>query len=115
DWVKHNGDSFFRRIGDDAVLGTRADIVELTAGWGFDSRDRVLFPTHGALHHLQLTTTPPGSPIEYATATYQYQQFLRLPLPVLRAIPFSFDAHVSYAPPLGDTPAIPPNRHFFGG
>jgi outer membrane protein insertion porin family len=115
DWVKHNGDSFFRRVGSDAILGTRADIVELTAGWGFDSRDRTLFPTHGAIHRLQLTTTPPGSPIEYATATYQYQQFLRLPLPLLRAIPLSFDAHLSYARPLGDTTDIPPNRHFFAG
>jgi outer membrane protein insertion porin family len=115
DWVKHNGDSFFRPLGSDLILGTRADIVELSAGWGFDSRDRTLFPTQGAVHRLQLTTTAPGSPIEYLTATYQYQQLLRLPLPLLRAIPFSFDTHLSYARPLDETTDIPPNRHFFAG
>ena len=119
DWVKHNGDSFFTKLGSDFILGTRADIVELSAGWGFDSRDRTLFPTQGASHRLLLTTTAPGSPIEYLTATYQYQQFFRLPLPdfvpLLNAIPFSFDTHLSYATPLGASTDIPPNRHFFAG
>jgi outer membrane protein insertion porin family len=40
---------------------------------------------------------------------------LRVPLPLLRAIPLSFDTHLSYARPLGDTSDIPPNRHFFAG
>jgi outer membrane protein insertion porin family len=119
DWVKDNGDSFFRKLDSDVILGTRADIVELSAGWGFDSRDRTLFPTQGAAHRLQLTTTAPRSPIEYLTATYQYQQFFRLPLPdfvpLLGAIPFSFGTHLSYATPLGATTDIPPNRHFFAG
>jgi outer membrane protein insertion porin family len=119
DWVKHNGDPFFRALGSDLILGTRADLVELSAGWGFDSRDRTLFPTQGAAHRLLLTTTAPGSPIEYLTATYQYQQFFRLPLPnfvpLLSAIPFSFDTHLSYATALGATTDIPPSRHFFAG
>jgi outer membrane protein insertion porin family len=117
DWVKHNGDSFFRPVGSDVILGTRADIVELSAGWAFDSRNRTLFPTQGALHRLQLTTTAPTSPIEYFTATFQFQQFINLPhfVPLLSAIPFSVATNVSYAHPLGGTTDIPPNRHFFAG
>src|SRR4029079_8258052 len=59
------------------------------------------------------------SHIEYAIANYQYEQFFSLPLPSLipgiDRIPFSFDAHLGYATTLGDTTAIPPNRHFFVG
>ena len=119
DWVKDNGDSFFRQFGGDYILGTSADIAELTAGWGFDSRNRTLFPTQGSSHRFQLSTTAPTSPIEYMTAVYEYQQFFRLPflafVPLLKDVPFSFATHVSYAKALGDTTAVPPNRHFFAG
>jgi outer membrane protein insertion porin family len=119
DWVKDNGNSFFRQVGSDYILGTRADIVELSGGWGFDSRNRALFATQGSAHRFQLTTTTPGSPVEYMTATYQYQQYFRLPflpfLPSLKSLPFSFDTHLSYGTALGDTTALPPNRHFFTG
>jgi outer membrane protein insertion porin family len=55
----------------------------------------------------------PGSPIEYLTANYQYQQYFRLPL--LKFLPFSLDMNAGYAKALGDTTAVPPNRHFFAG
>jgi outer membrane protein insertion porin family len=119
DWVSDNGASYFRQVGSDYILGTRADIVELSGGWGFDSRDRTLFPLHGAAHRFLLTSTVPGSPIEYMTATYQYQQYFQLPLPPiaasLKSLPFSLDMHASYATAFGKTTAVPPNRHFFTG
>ena len=38
DWVRHNGDPFFRLLsGGDFVLGTEYDVVELSAGWTRDS------------------------------------------------------------------------------
>ena len=115
DWVRHNGNSYFRNIGGDFVLGTRADIVELSAGWGFDSRDRLLFPTRGASHRFNVSATAPGSPIEYAVATYQYQQYFQLPLPLLSALPIRVGALAGYATSFGETTAVPPNRHFFVG
>ena len=33
DWVRNNGDYYFRRVGRDPVLGTILDTVELTGGW----------------------------------------------------------------------------------
>lgn len=116
DWVRENGDSFFRSTGSDILLGTRADVVELSSGWTFDSRDRALFPTSGATHHFSVTATVPGSPVEYMTATYDYQEYFRLPfVPLLRSLPFSLSARGGYATALGDTTAVPPNRHFFTG
>jgi outer membrane protein insertion porin family len=119
DWVHDNGDSFFRRLGSDFILGTTADIVELSAGWSYDSLNRALFPTAGAAHRFLVTATAPGSPIKYMTSTYQYQQYIRLPflpfVPLLKTVPISFDTRLSYAHALGDTTAVPPTRHFFAG
>jgi outer membrane protein insertion porin family len=119
DWVRDNGDSFFERHGDTFILGTKADIVEVSAGWSFDSRDRLLFPTSGSTHRFDLVSAIPDSPIEYLAASYQYQQLLTLPipqvLPSVRSLTFSLDTRLSYATAFGDTTAVPPNRHYFTG
>ena len=119
DWVRDNGYSYFRRLGSDYVLGTKADIVELSAGWSFENRNRFLFPTAGSAHRFQLTATAPGSPVEYMTATYQFEQYFRVPfipfVAPLKSLPFSLNTHLSYAKAFGDTTAVPPNRHFFTG
>ena len=115
DWVRNNGDSYFRRIGRDPVLGTVLDTVELTAGWGFDSRDRALFPTRGGSYRLSLTATPPGGSVSFATANFRSQQFFRLPLPLLDRIPVSLSTDLGWGAAFGDTTDIPPNRHVFNG
>lgn len=114
DWVRHNGDPFFRLLeGGDFLLGTEYDAFELSAGWVRDSRNRLLFPTYGSLQRLQLSATVPGTgSIEYLRSTFQYQQFFRLPL--LR-LTFAFNSNLSYSTPLGASDALPPNRHFFVG
>jgi outer membrane protein insertion porin family len=119
DWVRNNGDTFFKLEGGTYILGTLANFVELSSGWSFDSRDRLLFPTRGAAHRFNVSATAPGSPIEYLTASYQYQQYLELPLPrlipALDSLTFSFDGRMSYATALGNTTAVPPNRQFLIG
>jgi outer membrane protein insertion porin family len=116
DWVTQNGSSFERDLGSGySILGTRFDVVELTSGWGFDSRNRTIFPTQGAAHRFAVTSSIPGSPVEYLTASYQWQQYFKLPLPLIRKLPLSFDTRVSYGTAFGNTTALPPNRHFFVG
>ena len=114
DWVRHNGDPFFRRLsGGDFLLGTEYDAFELSAGWGRDSRNRVLFPTYGSLARLQLSATVPGTGnVEYLRSTFQFQQYFRLPLLPLT---FELNTNLSYSKALGDTDAMPPNKHFFVG
>jgi outer membrane protein insertion porin family len=114
DWVRHNGDPFFRLLsGGDFLLGTEYDAFELSTGWGRDSRNRVLFPTYGSLARLQVSTTVPGTGnVEYLRSTFQFQQYFRLPL-----VPLTFElkTNLSYSKALGDTDAMPPNKHFFVG
>jgi outer membrane protein insertion porin family len=115
DWVRSNGDDYFRRVGSDTVLGTVLDTVELTAGWSYDSRDRYLFPTRGGSHRFHLSVTPPGGSVEYATANWRSQQFFRLPIPLVDRMPFSIATQLGWGTALGDTTALPPHRHIFTG
>ena len=114
DWVRHNGDPFFRRLGGgDFLLGTQYDAFEISLGWARDSRNRLLFPTSGGLQLFRVSATVPGTgSVEYLRSTFQFQQFFRLPLLPLT---LALNTNLSYAMPLGDTAAIPPNRNFFVG
>jgi outer membrane protein insertion porin family len=115
DWVRNNGDDYFRRVGRDALLGTVLDTVELTAGWLYESRDRSLFPTRGGSHRLTIGITPPGGSVSYGTVNFRSQQFFRLPLPLIDRIPFSLSTDIGYGRAFGDTTGIPPHRHIFTG
>ena len=115
DWVRDNGVSHFRIIGSDYVLSTTADLVELTAGWSYDSRDRTLFPTRGMSHRFGISTTVPGATVQYATAIYQFQDLFSIPAPILKSLPFSISTRLSYGTAFGNTTSLPPYRHFFVG
>jgi outer membrane protein insertion porin family len=113
DWVQVNGDASRKKSGDYTILGTKYDVFEINLGWGYDSRDRLIFPTRGASHQLALSATPPGSGIEYYVATYNFKQFINLPY--LDWMPLSIGSRVSYGSAFGDTTALPPQRNFFVG
>ncbi|HET7811970.1 MAG TPA: outer membrane protein assembly factor BamA [Steroidobacteraceae bacterium] len=115
DWVRNNGDDYYRRVGSDPVLGTIVDTLELTASWLHDSRDRYLFATRGSMYRLNLSITPPGGSVEFALANFRSQQFFRLPIPLVDEIPFSLTTNLGWGTALGDTTAIPPNRHVLAG
>ena len=112
-WVEANGSPYEKESGAYTILGTRYQVFEINLGWGYDSRDRLLFPTRGAIHRLSLSATPPGSDIEYYVASYESQQFVRLPY--LSWMPLSLSSRVSYGAAFGDTTALPPQRNFFVG
>jgi outer membrane protein insertion porin family len=116
DWVRNNGDDYFRRIGRDPVLGTILDVVELNAGWLHESRDRALFATRGGSHRLSLAVAPPGNSVSYAIASFRSQQFFRFGgVPLLEKIPFSIATDLGWGTAFGDTTAVPPHRHVFTG
>ena len=116
EWVRNNGDYYFRRVGSDPILGTIIDSVELTGGWLWESRDRSLFPTRGGLHRLSFGITPPGSAVEYASVNLKSQQFFRIPgWDFLDRFPIQVTTNIGWTTPLGDTTATPPHRHIFTG
>lgn len=115
DWVRNNGDDYFRRVGRDAVLGTVIDSFELSAAWLYETRNRSLFATRGGSYRFTLSATPPGGSISYVTANFRSQQFFRFPLPMIDRIPLSLSTNLGWGTAYGDTTALPPNRHTFTG
>jgi outer membrane protein insertion porin family len=113
--VRDNGDTYFRRLGRDPVLGTIFDDVELNVGWGYDSRNRTLFPTRGGSHRLTLAVTPPGTDVSYGLASFKSQQFFRIPLPLIDKMPFMLATDIGYGRAFGGTTGVPPHRHVFTG
>lgn len=116
DWVRDNGDYYFRRVGSDPILGTLIDSVEITGGWLWESRDRSLFPTRGGQHRLSFGVTPPGSDVEYATVNFKSQQFFRIPgWDFFERFPIQMTTQIGWSTAFGDTTATPPHRHVFIG
>ena len=116
DWVRDNGDYYFRRVGGTRVLGTVLDTVEITGGWLHDSRNRSLFPTTGGMHRLNFSIAPPFNDVSYATVNLRSQQFFRIPgFEVLERFPLSVSTNIGWSKAFGDTTGVPPHRHVFTG
>ncbi|HYJ41423.1 MAG TPA: outer membrane protein assembly factor BamA [Steroidobacteraceae bacterium] len=116
DWVRNNGDYYFRRVGTDRVLGTILDTFEITGGWLYDSRDRTLFPTRGGSHRLSLAFAPPSNEVSYASANFRSQQFFRIPgFDLLDRFPLSVTTNLGWSTAFGETTGVPPHRHVFTG
>jgi outer membrane protein insertion porin family len=112
DWVRNNGNPFITNIeGGAAFFGTQFDAYELIAGWIYDSRNRAIFADRGSRQQLFLTYAVPGSDVEYWTARYNYTKYV----PLFGRWAFRANAELGYAAGLGDTTAVPPYKHFFGG
>ena len=116
DWVRNNGDYYFRRVDGYRVLGTILDTVEINAGWLYDTRNRSLFPTKGGSHRLNLSYAPPSGGVSYATANFRSQQFFHFPgLDLFDKFPLSVTTNIGWSRAFGDTTAVPPHRHVFTG
>ena len=116
DWVSNNGKQTHANVLGFNIDGSIYEAFEANASYVFDSRDRTLFPIHGGLQRLSLSSTIPGGEVEYAVADYLGQQFFHIPLiPIVNKIPISATLHVSYAKAFGGTTSVPPNRNFYLG
>jgi outer membrane protein insertion porin family len=116
-WVQNNGDTYTRKstFGVPPIAftyyGTRFDTYLLSAGWGFDSRNRAIFATSGSRHWLNVGYTAPGSDVEFYSLSYDWLQFV----PLGRWLTIMNNFEVGYANDIGDTTSIPPYRNFFAG
>jgi outer membrane protein insertion porin family len=115
-WVRNNGgENYLRRSGDYFIRGAISTIFELSTSWSYENRNRGLFPTAGTAQSFTVAAAVPGSELEYLTATYRFQHYFGVPLPVIRNIPFRFSTTLGYGMAYGNTDSLPPNRHWFVG
>lgn len=111
-WVLNNGDVFVENIGlGTTVFGTDFDTIELIAGWSYDSRNRALFANRGTRQSLVVGYSVPSSDVEYYTARYNFTKYL----PILPKWTVRLNAELGFGEALGETTAIPPYKHFYGG
>ena len=94
-WVQHNGHPYQRIAHDDAsnneyvFYGTNFHSFEGLIGWGWDTRNRTLFADRGMRQTLSLSSTVPGSNVQYWVGSYNFLQYVpiyrpdHLLLPVL--------------------------------
>lgn len=111
EWVQSNGSGFAERVTGGVIYGTNFSSFDLIAGWIYDSRNRALFADRGARHRVVLSTTVPGTDVEYYTLNYTGTQYV--PLTSLFTLSFNFD--FGYGASLGNTTAVPPYKNFFAG
>src|SRR5882757_998273 len=116
-WVQQNGHPYQRIAHDDSsnneyvFYGTNFKSVEALIGWGWDTRNRTLFADRGMRQTVSLSTTIPGSNVQYWVGSYNFLQYV----PIYGPMALSFSLAVDYGAPIGRTTALPPYRNYFGG
>ncbi|NDE87392.1 MAG: outer membrane protein assembly factor BamA [Gammaproteobacteria bacterium] len=121
-WVRTNGDYRVKIVPEQDYGGgfiipattldtTQFDSFELAVGWSYDSRNRALFADRGMRHTFSLSYALPFSDVQYATAAYEFLQFV----PLFGRWTLALGGDVGYSQELGDTTAPPPYRNFFAG
>jgi outer membrane protein insertion porin family len=115
-WVQANGKTnsytgvdFYGNVYD--IFGSKFTALELSTGWYKNSLDRGLFPNRGQRQALTLSSSIPGTPVEYYVADYQFVQYI----PIWRRFTGLVNLNVSYGDAFGDTSSLPPYRRFYGG
>jgi outer membrane protein insertion porin family len=114
-WVSQNGnptEEIIETPGGEIVFGkTDFRSYELLGGWTYDSRNRALFADRGARQRLALSSTGPGSEVEYYTARYDWVKYW----PLAGPWGFRWAGEVNWADNFGDTTSVPPFKRYFGG
>jgi outer membrane protein insertion porin family len=117
EWVQHNGHPYQRIAHDDTTnneyvfYGTNFKTFEGLVGWGWDTRNRTLFADRGMRQTISLSSTIPGSNVQYWVGSYNFLQYV----PIYGPVAYSFSLAVDYGAPIGHTTALPPYRNYFGG
>ena len=80
-WVQQNGNPYSRSAVDDfgnifEYFGSKFTAFELSAGWYTQTLNRGLFPDRGQRQSLSLSSSIPGSAVEYFVPTTSFQQYI---------------------------------------
>jgi len=115
-WVKRNGKPFSRSavniLGDiEEVFGSKFTALELTGSWYVQQLDRSLFPNRGQKQVFSISSSIPGTDVEYWVADYEFIQYI----PLWQRFTGLLNLRASYGRGFGGTSGLPPYRLFFGG
>ena len=87
------------------------NLYKLTSLWRYDTRDKAIFPSAGALTDVSLEAAAPGSDLEFYKLGMQYHQYFPLAENYTLAYMLGLDYGTSY----GNTSDLPPFERYFAG
>jgi outer membrane protein insertion porin family len=92
------------------LFGTRYALLQMQAGWSYDSRNRGIFADRGMHQAVSLSYSPPITGVSYFKFNYEALKYV----PVGR-LTFAFTGDLGYGQGLGHTTGLPPYELFYGG
>lgn len=115
-WVQQNGKPYSRSAVSDygdiyEFFGSKFNAFELTTGWFYQSLNRGLFPDRGTRTSVSLSSTIPGSAVEYYVANLDAIKYI----PIWGRFTGSARLQVAYGNSFGDSTGLPPYRQFYAG
>lgn len=113
--TKLSEDGFFAQEVDDFIKreGAEFDILRLSAGFGYDTRNKAIFPDRGTSHRISAEISLPslGSSLEFFKVAYKAQYFL----PLFRRLVFSLKGDFAYGDSFDDSDGLPFFENFYAG
>ncbi len=115
-WVKQNGNPYSHSSVDIfgnvyEFFGSKFTAVEMSASWYLQALNRGMFADRGQKQVLTLSSSVPGTAVQYWVASYDFLQYV----PIWRGFTGVLNLKASYGAPFGDTTGLPPYRLNFGG
>jgi outer membrane protein insertion porin family len=89
------------------------DVLRLSAGFAYDTRNKAIFPDRGTLHRVSAEVGAPswGNSLEFYKFSYRGQWFR----PIYRRIIFSLKGEAGYGNSYGSTDTYPFFENFYAG
>ncbi|TDY00121.1 Beta-barrel assembly machine subunit BamA [Thiohalophilus thiocyanatoxydans] len=93
--------------------GSVYDDYEVSLGWRRDSRNRAILADSGSVASLSLSSTTPGSDLEYYKLNGRFQKYFGL----TDNITLSTELNLGYGQSYGDTDidGLPPHKNYYAG
>jgi outer membrane protein insertion porin family len=94
-----------------AQEGDQFDVVRLSGGFSYDTRNKALLPDRGVLHQVRAEVAIPGGDLQY----YKLDYDARWLLPLIEDYTLSLKGDVGYGDGYSDTSELPFFENFFAG
>ena len=91
--------------------GDTYDVFDISTGFSYDTRNRTVFATRGALNRLSLEVSVPGSDLTYYKLGYGLEYFI----PITDRYTFSTTLRVDAGRGFGDFETLPFFKRYFAG
>jgi outer membrane protein insertion porin family len=105
----YNGSTGFIDVNNNG--DPKYNLYKLTSVWSYDTRNKAIFPSAGALTNVRLEAAAPGSDLEFYKLGLQYHQYY----PLAEDYTLAYTLGLDYGTAYGNTTDLPPFERYFAG